>query len=312
MSGPAKVSRIAAAILVLTLGGSIVSLVRVDSLRGPQATLEEILYVSSSRSLKRLSLGYRGLLADIYWTRAVQYFGAKHIVEDVNYDLLYPLLDITTDLDPHLTVSYSYGGFFLSQAVPAGAGQPEKAVELLSKGIRYNPDEWRLYFNLGFIQYMDRKDPKAAFEAFSRGSERPNAHPFLKIMAANMAQESNETGIAVALWKQLYESSQDNLIRENAMQHLAALRVDQDVQEIERRTAIYRERNGRLPLDWREMIQAGLLRETPTDPNRTPYKLMPDGTVQVQDPDALPFISRGLPPGWKKKATHAAQNRNSR
>ena len=25
-----------------------------------------------------MSLGYDGLLADIYWTRAVQYFGSKH------------------------------------------------------------------------------------------------------------------------------------------------------------------------------------------------------------------------------------------
>ena len=25
-----------------------------------------------------MSLGYDGLLADIYWTRAVQYFGGKH------------------------------------------------------------------------------------------------------------------------------------------------------------------------------------------------------------------------------------------
>lgn len=310
MTGPSKVTRIAAALLVLTLGGSILTLVKIDSVRGPQATLEDVLYISSSKSLKRLSLGYQSLLSDIYWTRTVQYFGDKHIVEDVHYDLLYPLLDITTDLDPQLVVSYTYGSFFLAQATPGGAGQPDKAVELLKKGIRYNPDEWRLYFNLGFIHYMDRKDTKSAYEAFSRGSERPNAHPFMKIMAAKMAQEANETSIATALWKQLYETSQDKLIRENAVQHLTALRVDEEVQELERRALIYRERNGRLPIDWQEMALAGLLRGTPSDPTGAPYKLMPDGTVQVKDPDALPFISKGLPPGWKRKSIHAGQNQN--
>jgi tetratricopeptide (TPR) repeat protein len=294
--------------LVLTLGGSVLTLIKIDSLRGPQATLEEVLYIPSSKSLKRLSLGYQGLLADIYWTRAVQYFGDKHIVEDVHYDLLYPLLDITTDLDPHLVVSYAYGGFFLSQAVPSGAGQPDKAVELLEKGIRYNPNEWRLYFNLGFVHFIDRKDLKSAYEAFARGSERPNAHPFLKVMAANMAQQANEISIATELWKQLLESSQDKMIRENAQQHLDALIIDQIVSELERRVAVYRERNGRLPVDWHEMVSTGLLRGVPGDPTGAPYKLMPDGSVQVSDPDALPFITKGLPPGWQKKPKHAGQS----
>jgi tetratricopeptide (TPR) repeat protein len=304
------VTRFTAALLALAMGGSIFAQMQADAARGTQATLEEVLYIPSSKSLKRMSLGYRGLLADIYWTRAVQYFGDKHIVQDVRYDLLYPLLDITTDLDPHLVIGYTYGSFFLSQAVPSGAGQPDKAVELLEKGIRYNPDEWRLYFNLGFVHFMDRKDLKSAYEAFDRGSRRPDAHPFLKVMAANVAQEANQSSIAAALWTQLYDSSQDKLIRENAAQHLTALRVDAEVQELEHRASSFRERNGRLPTDWYEMVRAGLLHGVPPDPTGKAYKLMPDGSVQVSDPDALPFISKGLPPGWKKKASPAGQNRS--
>src|ERR1051326_1696224 len=89
-----------AALLVLGLGASVWALRRVDRVRGTQATLEEVLYIRSSKALKKMSLGYSGLLADIYWTRAVQYFGSKLHVEDLHYDLLYPLLDIATDLDP--------------------------------------------------------------------------------------------------------------------------------------------------------------------------------------------------------------------
>ena len=48
--------------------------------------------------LKRLSLGYEGLLADIYWTRAVQYFGSQHVHKSEDYRLLYPLLDLTATL----------------------------------------------------------------------------------------------------------------------------------------------------------------------------------------------------------------------
>src|SRR5437588_11692720 len=145
---------IAAIVLAATFTGSVLALQQVENSRGEQATLEEVLYIPSARVLKRASLGYSGLLADIYWTRAVQYFGQKHHEEALRYDLLYPLLDITTDLDPHLIVAYEFGSVFLSQKPPEGAGQPDKAVALVEKGIRVNPDYWRLYFTLGCIHYF--------------------------------------------------------------------------------------------------------------------------------------------------------------
>src|SRR5437867_1927122 len=127
--------------------GSVLLLRRVDQLR-TGATLEEVLYISSPKLLKRASLGYSGLLADIYWTRAVQYFGNKHHNRAMRYDLLWPLLNITTQLDPHLVPAYLFGGTFLSQQPPQGAGDPAKAIELVEYGIRNNPADWHLYYDL--------------------------------------------------------------------------------------------------------------------------------------------------------------------
>ena len=297
-------TQLAALLLIAAFIGSIFALHQVDQVRGQQATLEEVLYVPSGKTLKKLSLGYSGLLADIYWTRAVQYFGQKHHQEAMRYDLLYPLLDITTELDPHLIVAYDFGSVFLSQKPPEGAGQPEKAVELVEKGVRANPDYWRLYFTLGFIHYFDRKDYKAAEQAFERGSENPKALPWMKVMAATMAQHAGEPATAMEIWKRLYETAQDGMIRENALQHMAALRVDQDIPELERRVATYRQTTGHSPSSWYELIRAGIVPGIPQDPTGKPYKLMPDGTVQVENPDALPFITEGLPPGWKKTKHH--------
>src|SRR6201989_3064970 len=88
-------------LLAALLAGSVLSLQQVQAARGQGATLEEVLYLPSGKILKRLSLGYSSLLADIYWTRAVQYFGSRHFNGARRYDLLAPLLDITTDLDPN-------------------------------------------------------------------------------------------------------------------------------------------------------------------------------------------------------------------
>lgn len=294
------VTAISASLLIAAFACSAVVLHLIENARGSQATLEEVLYIPSSRTLKRMSLGYSGLLAGVYWTRAVQYYGGRQRQAAPRYDLLYPLLDITTDLDPHLIIAYQFGSVFLSQKPPVGAGQPDQAVALVEKGIRANPDYWQLYYTLGFIHFWDRKDYKAAEQAFRKGAENPHALYWMKVMAASMAARANDPNTAILLWKGIYESVEDKMVRSNAVEHINALLVDRDITELERRIAIFRERTGRLPSDWPDMIRERLLGGIPIDPTRHPYKLMPDGTVQVEDPDSLPFITQGLPPGWKK------------
>src|SRR4030088_9932 len=175
MSSSRWVTVIFSAFLAISLIASVLLQRGVDHLR-TGATLKEVLYISSPRALKRLSLGYDGLLADIYWTRAVQYFGNKHRDGALGFDLLAPLLEITTTLDPHLMVAYEYGASFLAPKPPNGSGMPERAIQLEEFGIRNNPNEWRLYYNEGFVEYMELKNYAAAADVFARGSRVPNAH----------------------------------------------------------------------------------------------------------------------------------------
>lgn len=302
MKSRKAVTVVSTSLLIAAFACSAVVVHLIENARGKQATLEEVLYIPSSKTLQRMSLGYSGLLADVYWTRAVQYYGGKQQLEEPRYDLLYPLLDITTDLDPHLIVAYQFGSVFLSQKPPVGAGQPDKAVALVEKGIRANPDQWRLYYTLGFIHYWDRHDYKAAEQAFRKGAENPHALYWMKVMAASMAQRANDTNTAIMLWEGIRQSVEDKMVKANATEHINALVVDTIVPELERRIANFREKTGRLPADWNDMVRERLLQGIPMDPTKHPYKLMPDGTVQVEDPASLPFITQGLPPGWKKSS----------
>jgi tetratricopeptide (TPR) repeat protein len=285
---------VATLLLIVFFAGSVVTLRGVETSRGREATLEDVLYLPSSKTLKRLSLGYSGLLADIYWTRAVQYFGSKHIRHSQRYDLLYPLLDITTDLDPRIIVAYEYGSVFLSQQPPNGAGEPDKAVKLIEKGIRENPDYWKLYFTLGFVHYMDRHDPRAAQQAFEKGSEIPGAMPWMKVMAARMAEHSKDASTAAALWEAVYQTTSDPSVKKAAQSHLESIKADVDIRELQNRVQIYRERTGHLPADWAEMERAGLVRGIPLDPNGEAYRLKADGKVEVADANKYPYLGEWL------------------
>jgi hypothetical protein len=287
----------ASVLLAACLLGSVLLLRRLDQVR-PAATLEEVLYVSSPKTLKRMSLGYNGLLADVYWTRAVQYFGGKHQAGAAHYDLLAPLLEITTALDPQLIVAYQYGSNFLSAKPPNGAGMPRRAIDLVEYGIRNNPNEWRLYYELGFIHYMELKDYAGAADAFARGSRVPNAHPWLKVLAAQMAEHAGDLATARMMWSTTYQTTQDKMIRANAAAHLRALKVDEDVSALEALVANYQQKTGHLPAGFRDLIGAGLLRGIPADPFGRAYLLMPDGSVEVSLPDDFPFIQKGVPLGY--------------
>jgi len=285
-------------LLLLSMASSILLLQQVDKVR-PVATLQETLFISSPKVLQRMSLGYNGLLADIYWTRAVQYFGGHHAAGGEHYNLLAPLLEITTTLDPHLIPAYEFGSSFLTTPPPNGAGMPQKAVELMEIGIRNNPDEWRLYFNLGFIYHMELKNPGKAADAFMRGSKLPNAHPWLKVLAARMADAAGDTATSQMMWKLTYDSSTDKLVRANAGAHLTALIVDAQVGELENIVARYQLAAGRTPGTFSELVRAGMLKGTPVDPLGNPYILTSDGRIEVKDPDNLPFIKMGKPLGYK-------------
>jgi tetratricopeptide (TPR) repeat protein len=246
-----------------------------------------------------MSLGYEALLADVYWTRAVQYYGRKHFVNSQDYTLLAPLLEITTELDPKLITAYQFGANFLPPKPPEGAGMPERGIALVEHGIRNNPDNWKLYYELGFIYYyMEPRQYAKAAEAFERGSKIPKAHPFLRIMAAQMAQHAGEIQTARMLWQAAYATTEERSVRQNATTHLRALQVDEDITELDKVVSAYEEKTGRLPSGFNALIATGLLKGVPVDPDGNPYKLMSDGRIELQKPDDFSFVVKGLPPGY--------------
>jgi hypothetical protein len=241
---------------------------------------DEVL-VRSPKLMKIMTLEYGTLTADIYWTRAVQYYGGKRVAEDSNLDSLWPLLDVATTLDPNLLPAYRFGATFLSEPEPRGAGRPDLAVRLLERGLQANPEYWRLNQDLGNVYYLELKDYPKAGQAYLEGSKKAGAAPWMKVMAARFFEKSESRDTAKMLWMQLFESSSDSLLKENARINLALLQADEDIERINELAQQFTAKIGHPPRTTRDLIQAGLIQGQPADPNGYPYVIDQDGKAHI-------------------------------
>jgi tetratricopeptide (TPR) repeat protein len=261
---------------------------KIDAQRAAIYVERDELMLRSGSSVKAMSLEYAPLMADIYWTRAVQYFGNKQLAHDTNLELLWPLLDVTTTLDPELLPAYRFGSTFLGEPSPRGAGHPELAVKLLERGIQANPrDVWRLYQDLAYVYYFNLKDYNKASEAFLNGSKMPGAQAFMKMMAAKIAGEGESFETSVFLWREVYDSSTDKDIRRNAAVHLKMLAARLDCRRLDELSAQFAKRMNRRPANMSQLVQAGFLARIPADSLGYPYLMDPSGNAIINPKSPL-------------------------
>ena len=254
---------------------------RIDTQRASISEERDEVLLRSPRLVKAMGLEYAPLLADIYWTRVVQYYGNKHLRGQANLELLWPLLDITTTLDPNLVIAYRFGAMFLSPPAPGGAGRPDLAVQLIQRGIQANPDYWRLYEDLGFVYYFDLKDYQKASAAFLEGSKNPKALVWMKIMAAKVAAEGESFETSMFLWKDIYDSTADPMVKKNALTHMQLLKVKEDCKRLDALADEFEKRFGRRPARISDLAQAGLIRGIPRDPSGYAYVVGKDGKAEL-------------------------------
>jgi hypothetical protein len=264
---------------------------RIDAATRTIAQEKEELLLRSGPLLKKLSLGYDSLLADIYWTRAVQYYGSRVGNKGEKFELLWPLLDITTSLDPHLTVAYRFGAIFLSEPAPIGADRADLAVELVKRGVASNPDDWRLESDLGFLYYWHLKNYPEASAAYLEASKKKDGPVLMKMMAAEIAAKGDSFSASRAIWTEIFETAQDPSTKKNAFQHLQSLQAQEDLLALNKYAEDYRKRTGRYPASVRELYERRVLSGIPIDPAGIPYIFGPDGKAQL-DPKSSVILDK--------------------
>jgi tetratricopeptide (TPR) repeat protein len=258
-----------------------------------------MLYVTSPALLSRLVLSFDALAADVYWIRAVQHYGATKRREGLSrrYELLYPLLDLTTTLDPRFNIAYRFGAILLSEGYPAGPGRPDQSIALLEKGLRTDPSKWQYMHDIGFVHYWWRQDYAAASDAFLRASRLPNAPQWLVPLAATVAAEGGDRRTARAMWIEIRDNSEQDWMQRAADVSLARLDAEEMIERLDQVIVRYQRDTGRRPDGWHSLMQRGYLRSVPVDPAGVAFVFNPTtGDVSVsQESPLFPLRRRSRP-----------------
>jgi tetratricopeptide (TPR) repeat protein len=269
----------------------------------PVDVTEESLALSSGSAVRRLTGAYNTLFADVYWIRAIQYYGGtKHKIDAAGagqgilaeppaslaadaFPGLYPLLDITTTLDPQFNIAYRFGAVFLAEPYPRGADRPDLAIALLEKGLRERPDKWQYLQDIGFVYYWFRHDYLAAAQWFQKAADVPGAPWWLRSLAATTLAQGGDRASSRAMWTAILQTAETDWVRKDAQRRLIQLQALDMIDGLQRALDDYARRTDTKP-DWRTLVGSRLLRGIPFDPTGTPFDLI-DGRVQLSKSSSL-------------------------
>lgn len=305
--GVAPRGRAALAGALAVTGALLAAVVQVQAIREqaypPRTTADDSLYFSAN-AVRRLAGPMRALAADVYWIRALQHFGGAkrrladrapgetvgkvENVDQHDYALLYPLLDITTTLDPRFKIAYRFGAVFLAEPYPGGPGRPDLAVKLLQKGLEAQPDKWEYMEDIGFVYYWYRHDYRSAADWFARAADIPGAPWWLRSLSATTLAQGGDRNSSRRMWQSIRETAEIDWLRNDADRRLSQLEAMDVIDTLQQRVDEFTRREGHPPADWSDVARRGLLRAgVPLDPSGAPYELTPAGRVQLSPKSTL-------------------------
>ena len=245
-----------------------------DAVEGTRPETARALYVTSGPLARRMLLSFGAVAADVYWIRAIQHYGRdrRSFRQTGRFELLYPLLDVTTSLDPQFNIAYRYGAVFLAEPPPSGPGRVDQAVALLQKGLRHDPQRWQYAFDIGFLYYWygtgvgrGASDFAVAADWFERSGAMPGAPVWLRQLAATTRASGGDVEGARRLLQALAASGEEWVRRVGArgLDQLAAMDA---IVALQQRVEAHAAREGAWPASLAE-VTGGI----PVDPAGVPY-----------------------------------------
>jgi hypothetical protein len=186
----------------------------------------ERLYFPKADGVRAASLGFHAAAADWLWLRTTQYYGGYRQGE---HDLRYfdGLVAAVTALDPRFVEAYD----FYSLVLCIDSAEYAHAVDVLKRGVLANPDDWRLPFKIGFINYVFLRQYEVAAMWFDQAAACPGATDFCRRFAAFSKRRAGDWRGSLLLWEELRRTTDSEDMRELAQKMVEKCRQEIDAQQ---------------------------------------------------------------------------------
>jgi hypothetical protein len=216
------------------------------------------------------SAGFKALLADYYWLKAVQIVGSQEGPVGRSRQVG-ALLDVVTHLDPWVDHPYRFAAVWMTDDEAA----VRKANELIERGIAHHPDDWRNYFHLGFNNFFYLGDEVAAARALEPAVELEGAPVYLRRLVARLKSQSGGLEVAAAFLQELAAQAPDEFARAEYLKGLDEIEVDRRARLLDRARVEFFRRQGRDIERVEDLLEVHppVLSELPPEPHGWEWKL---------------------------------------
>lgn len=225
--------------------------------RAPLLPRKELLLV--------LGAGYKHIIADYYWILTAHATGGARSAEE--YLDVYHYADLVTDIDPAFRYVYP----FSAAAIPYNHGREtwvntRESRLIVEKGLRVFPKDIYLRILLAYNRSYFEKDYKGAAQLLQETSTLPGAPAYLPQLATRLYAQAGEVDMGLAFAESLAAGAADPETRETFEKRILELKLERELQAVDRAAAAFRARTGRAPENIQELVSAGDLPAAPVDP----------------------------------------------
>jgi hypothetical protein len=266
-----------AALVVVLLATVVVSEVRLRAIGRADPLGRELLYLPSPEMLELVSLGNRGLMADLLFLWSIQYYSQFRLKDKFLY--VANVYDLITDLDPLFFDAYRVGAMIMTIEK---AGDPKKrrdAVEALyDKGLENMPDSWELAEVAAWDAYNHLLDRELAIRYAGIGARRPGAPARLARVFGRWQEKLGAWTISdsIAYWEDVLADAVRKPDVILAKSHLYDAYAKLHRQQLDPLLQRWRSERGACPTGWQPLVDAGWLAEVPLDAIQKPYGIYPE------------------------------------
>jgi len=252
--------------------------------------------------------GDKILAADIYWLKALQYFGDQrnHNAKRDNHSFaqLSPMLELVTTLDPRDCTVYRAAGLMLTSSERFDLTTADRILE---HGLIPCGDDWYIPFVLAFNKYYFEWKPDEAGRLMSLAAQRPEAPEFLGDLAVRLLSHVGDLDAAEAMLGTLMETTRDEALKTATQKRLQRVRTERLLRDLDKAQQVYSERAGHAAANVPELQAAGLITADAADPSGGTLYFDKKGRAQTSAYDnRLELNEHAIP-----KETHAVQDDNA-